>query len=124
MADDMPNHRRHDDAADITEPTRHRLVDVAESAVAKVGARIVTPTLLAITIALLGLIGKQVLDGQARSDARLDVLGGDVVQLSSDVRNINTRLDERVIRQVETNTDDIRDLKKRVGQLESSVRTP
>ena len=124
MADVMPNHRRHDDPPEGGEPPHHRLADIAESAVAKVGARIVTPTLLAITIALLTLIGKQVLEGQARSDARLDVLGGNVGQLSSDVRNINTRLDERVIRQVETNTDDIRDLKKRVGQLEASVRTP
>ena len=124
MADDMPSHRRHDDTADIIEPTRHRLVDVAESAVAKVGARIVTPTLLAVTIALLTLIGKQVLEGQEKSEAGQDELRRDVGRLSSDVRNINTRLDERVIRQVETNTDDIRDLKKRVGQLESSVRTP
>lgn len=124
MADDMHAHRRHDDVPEISEPTRHRLHDMAESAVAKVGARIITPTLLAITLALLALIGKQVLEGQAESETRQDEMSRDLGRLSSDVRNINTRLDERVIRQVETNTDDIRDLKKRVGQLESSVRTP
>lgn len=107
--------------ADVPE---RRIDRAADSAIAKIGARIVTPVLLMVTITLLGFIGNSVIESNKEVALKQDAQGKDIDQIKSDVRNVNTRLDERVIRQVETNTDDIRNLKDRVETIERVVRTP
>ena len=94
-----------------------RIQRAADSAMAKIGARIVTPVLLTVTLTMGGFMGASVLRSQADQ-------GRDITQIKSDVRNVNTRLDERVIRQVEANTTDIREVKSRLETLERVVRTP
>lgn len=122
MTEDMHEHRRH---ADIEDDGRsHRLQQMAESSVALVGGRLVTPILLVICIGLIGWIG-------SGFQASLEKQGDDIAQVKSDVRVINTRLDAQVIRQVEANTkvnerqeDALGDINRRVDRLEGVVRTP
>ena len=107
-----------------SEVSERRIDRAADSALAKIGARIITPTLLAITIALLGFLGRNLIQSNEELARAQDEQGRDIALIKSDVRNVNTRLDERVIRQVETNTSDIQSLKDRVQTIERVVRTP
>lgn len=121
MTDDMHGHRREHDTDDSR---ARRLEAAAESSVAKFGARIVTPVLLMITLALVGFIGQSLMRGQTDGAERDREQGRDIEQIKSDIRNVNTRLDEGVIRQVDTNTEDIKTLKSDVETIKRVVRTP
>lgn len=83
------------------------------------------------TRVLLGAIA--VLGGMAWNGLKDDVAGVKTSQdrqtltameIKSDVRNITTRLDEGVIRDVTQNREDIKELKRRVEQVESATRIP
>lgn len=109
---------------DMDDLNGSRLEAAAESSVAKIGARIVTPVLLVITLSLIGFTGKAIINGQTEGAARDESQGRDIEQIKSDIRNVNTRLDEGVIRQVNTNTEDIKQLKSDVETIKRAVPTP
>jgi len=94
-----------------------RIEQATESTLAKVVARFAVPLLIAIigwfTVTTLTHI--QTEQGQQ---------GKDIAQIKSDVRDVNTRLDAQVIRQVDSNTKSIEKLDDRVQTLERSVKTP
>ena len=95
----------------------HRLQAAAESSTAKVLARLVTPALLAGLLAVSGYIGSRLV-------TQLDEQGRDLQAVRSDVRDLNTRMTEGVIRQVNGNSSRIDDHEKRLQVLERTVRTP
>lgn len=79
---------------DPRDGTRHRVLEAVESTQAKFLSRMVLPTLLAALVGVLVWLGQGAL-------ARIDEQGRDITQIREDVRVIGTRLDERVIRQVD-----------------------
>ena len=111
---DVHQHRRHGDTDDLH---GHRLQAAADSSLAKIMARLVTPALLTALLAVSGYIG-------SRMVAQLDDQGRDIRNVQSDVRDLNTRMTEGVIRQVNSNSSRIDDHEKRLQNLERSVRTP
>lgn len=111
---DVHQHRR---STDTDDAQGHRLRVAADSSVAKIMARIVTPALLAGLLAVSGFIGTRLLK-------QLDDQTRDLQAVKSDVRDLNTRLTEGVIRQVNSNSDRISDHEKRIQTLERTVRTP
>lgn len=90
-----------------------RLERAAESTFAKATARFIVPILL---LAILGWIS------DVKSDIR--ALSQDLGAVKSDIRDVNTRLDERVLRQVDSNTGTIADHEKRIQRLERAVQVP
>ena len=113
--------RRSDDTQD---GQRHRVLELVESTGAKVFARGVVPVLLAIIGFFLVRTLNQVADNQQRQDARNEEQARDMAQVKSDVRVITTRLDEGVVRQVNTNTQTIQAHEQRLQVLERTVKTP
>lgn len=113
-ADRMHQHRRQDDSDDLR---GHRMEAAAESTMAKFFARIVTPAMLALTMALCGWIGTRLI-------SQMDDQGRDLDAVKSDVRDLNTRMTEGVIRQVNSNSSRIDDHEKRLQVLERTVKTP
>ncbi len=55
---------------------------------------------------------------------QLSEQGRDMQTVKSDVRDLNTRMTEGVIRQVNSNSTNIADHEKRLQVLERAVRTP
>lgn len=92
----------------------HRLEAVAESTLAKWVSRFGVPL-------LLGVIGFFLMRTTDRIEATQERQGEDLAQVKSDVRDLNTRLDAQVIRQVETNTKRIDALDERVQRIERGV---
>lgn len=117
MTDDMHQHRRQGDHEDAGS---HRMQRIADSAVTKV----VAATAVALLPILLGVIA--FLGSGALNDIKheQEVQGDAIQQIKSDVRDVNTRLDAQVIRQVDSNTKHIDKLEDRVQTLERAVRTP
>jgi hypothetical protein len=87
----------------------------AEVAVVRVGSSKVTPVLVSIILALVGGFGARILSQQ-------DTTSGDIAQMKSDIRDINTRLDAGVIGQVVTNTKRLDDHERRLQALERKVQ--
>lgn len=116
MTDDLHlhQHRRMDDTDD---GSAHRMERAAESTFAKVLTRFGMPVMLAV-------IGWFLIQANNRIEATQASQGKDITQIKSDVRDVNTRLDAQVIRQVDSNTKHIDKLEDRVQTLERSVRTP
>lgn len=92
----------------------------AESSLAKLFFRLGTPLAIAVGVFLF-----QQLDG------RVAQVSDDVIEIRSDVRYVNARLDERVIRTVDAqgrrldgHGDRIRILESEVQVLKNTVRTP
>lgn len=95
-------------------PQHHRVEDAIESTTAKAFARLLLP----IMLSLIGFFMLRTLNGlQSSSDEQ----SKDIAQIKSDVRDINTRLDERIIRNVESNTRRIDALEDRVSAVEAKV---
>lgn len=94
-----------------------RMERATESTIAKAFARFAVPGLLAIVSWFLvtGI-------GDLKTDVRTQ--GSDIVIIKSDIRDVNTRLDSQVLRQVETNTLTLSAHERRIQALERSVRTP
>lgn len=95
----------------------HRILSVVESTQAKFFARFIWPVMLGA----LAFFLVRTLDRMEATQASQVVV---IAQIQSDVRNVNTRLDERVIRTVEDNTQRINKVEDRVDILERAVRTP
>jgi hypothetical protein len=93
---------------------RHRVEDAIESTTAKVFARLLLP----IMLSLIGFFMLRTLNGLQSS---VDEQGKDIAQIKSDVRDVNTRLDERIIRTVDSNTRRIDALEDRVSAVEAKV---
>ncbi|HET7655750.1 MAG TPA: hypothetical protein VFK18_01985 [Luteimonas sp.] len=89
----------------------HRLEAAAESTLAKWISRFGVPALLAV----LGWFLIRTTDRIETTQARQ---GEDIAQVKADVRVLGARLDEGVIRQVESNSKRIDGLEGRVNQLE------
>ena len=113
-ADDMHEHRRNNDTDDHHS---RRLQAVAESATAKFFARVVTPALLSVTLGMGAWIGTRLL-------TQLDEQGRVIQSVKSDMRDLNTRMTEGVIRQVNSHSSSIDDIEKRLQVVERSVPTP
>ena len=117
----MHPNRRSDDPDD---GKRHRLLDAVESTQAKVFARFLLPLLLTV----VGFFAVRALNDiaatQQSQGVAQQVQGQAIAQIQSDVRNVNTRLDERVIRNVELNEKRIDKLEDRVELIERTVRVP
>lgn len=94
-----------------------RIERATESTFAKVLARFAVPLLLAI-------VGWFVVRGIDRVESKQDLQGLDIVQIKSDVRDVNTRLDAQVLRQVEHNTKKLDDHEQRLQTIERSVKVP
>lgn len=114
MTDDMHQHHRQSD------PDATRMERVAQSAVTKVvaaGAVALLPILLGV-IAWFG--------GAALSNIQVaqQEQGQAIQQIKSDVRDVNTRLDAQVIRQVDSNSRRLDSLDDRVQTLERAVPLP
>lgn len=102
-----PN-RRTDDPDD---GQRHRVLDAVESTQAKVLSRMVLPGLITMLIAVLVWIGQGAM-------SRIDVQGEEIGRIRVDLQILNTRLDERVIRQVDSNSRHIDDHEQRIRLIE------
>jgi NhaP-type Na+/H+ and K+/H+ antiporter len=92
----------------------HRLQAVAESTLAKSVSRFVVPVLITV-------IGWFLMRTTDRIEVTQQKQGDDLAQVKSDVRDLGTRLDAQVIRQVETNTKRIDALDERVQKIEREV---
>ena len=103
-----------DDVRAHDEHRGHRIEAVAESTVAKAVSRFGVPVLLAV-------IGWFLVQTTNRIEATQERQGDDLAQVKSDVRDLNTRLDAQVIRQVETNTKRLDTLDERVQRIERQV---
>ncbi len=88
-----------------------RLERATESTLAKAVNRFFVP-------GLLTLISWFVVDGVTSLREDLSAQGKDIVQIKSDVRNVNTRLDAQVLSQVERNTKAIDNLDTRLQRIE------
>ena len=92
----------------------HRLEAAAESTLAKWVSRFGVPL-------LLGVIGWFLIRTTDRIEQTQREQGADLAQVKSDVRDLNTRLDAQVIRQVETNTKRIDAMDERVRRIEQET---
>ncbi|MCX7041089.1 MAG: hypothetical protein NT117_00050 [Gammaproteobacteria bacterium] len=103
----------------MTQPEHHesRIEKATESTMAKVVARFVVPILLTI-------IGWLLIDGLGDLRSNVKSQGADIVLMKSDVRDLNTRLDAQVLRQVETNTKTIETHERRIQAIERAVKVP
>lgn len=113
----MHQHRRSTDTDDMH---GHRLQAAAGSTAALVMNRLVSPV-LGILLTIIGFFLVRTLNDVA---ANQQDQGRDIAQVKSDLRNINTRLDEGVIRQVNANTQQITDHERRIQAIERAVPTP
>ena len=101
-----------------------RIERAAESSIAKIGARIVTPVLLTITLIVLGALGNSLMQSQKKQADGQDDLAKDVAAIKSDVRDTRTVLSERVIRQIDSNSKRIDAVEQRLQIVERAVRLP
>jgi hypothetical protein len=101
-----------------------RIEHATESTIAKVITRFVVPSLLMIISFFLVLTLNGIKNDVHDQGVKQGKQGDDIASIKSDVRDVNTRLDSQVIRQVDTNTKNINVLDQRVQILERSVKTP
>lgn len=94
-----------------------KIEQATESTLAKVVARFAVPLLITI-------IGWFTITTLTHIETVQEKQGNDIATTKSDVRDLNTRMSEGVIRQVETNTKNIEKLDDRVQTLERTVKTP
>lgn len=121
MSDPVPTHRRHDDTKDMQ---GHRIQNAVDSTWLKVFARMVLPIAMTVIGFFLVRTLVNVEEGQRRSAIATAEQGRDLSQVKSDVRNITTRLDEGVVREVKNNGTRLEDHEKRIQVLERTVRVP
>lgn len=105
-----PNRR----STDPDDGERHAVLQLVESTAAKFIARVLLPIVVSALCALTMWVGRTALD-------RIDAQGHDIQQVQSDLRVISTRLDERVIRQVDENKREIEDHEHRLQLVERKV---
>lgn len=113
----MHQHRRNSDTDDMH---GHRLQAAADSTAARVFARLVSPA-LGVFLSIIGFFLIRTLNEVANNQQEQ---GRDIAQVKSDVRNINTRLDEGIIRQVNASAEELKDHERRIRAIERTVKTP
>ena len=104
--------------------TGHRMEAVADSTLAKWLARFVMPAMVAIIGWFLMSANSRIERTQASQSEAQQTQGEDIAAIKSDIRDVNTRLDAQVIRQVDQNTQNTTELRKRVEIIERSVHVP
>ena len=102
----------------------HRLEAAAESTFAKLVARFGTPILVSIIGWFLVGTNNRIEEGQREQKAATDLQGVAIAELKRDVAVLGTRMDERVIRQVELHSKQIENHEERLRVLERTTRTP
>lgn len=107
------------------------LQHATDSVAAKVSSRFVMPALIFVLTLTLGIIGYMVkrawdenTEALNKVNGKQDSLSMDVLQIKSDVRDVYTRMDVQVLRQVETNTRRLDRVESDVQQLKQAVKTP
>lgn len=109
----MHNHRRRDDNED---GKGHRLEAAAESTFAKLFNRLVMPVLFAL---LAFFVSDMLKDIRSNQESQ----GESIAELKTEVKVLSTRLDEGVIRQVNTNSGQLVNHEQRLQALERIRRT-
>lgn len=111
---DVHQHRRSDDKEDLQS---HRLQAAAQSTAAMMISRLVTPALLTALLAVSAYIGSRLVN-------QLDEQGRDLSAVKSDVRDLNTRMTEGILRQVNDHNTRLENHEERLQNIERSVPTP
>ena len=111
---DVHKHRRSGDTDDMT---GHRLERAADSSLAKIVTRLVTPMLLSALLFVSGYLGSRLVN-------QSDKQGDDIASMKSDIRDLNTRMTEGVIRQVASQSQRVDDHESRIQKLERTMPTP
>lgn len=83
-----------------------------------------TRIMLAVLGFLIMMAWNGIKDDVAEVKKNQDSSGVTQSSMQSDIRNINTRLDEGVIKQVSETKEKVQKLEERVDRLESKVRIP
>lgn len=109
---------------DTDDGQRHRVLEAVEDTWSKVLARWVLPGLVALLIGVVTWVGREALDQIKQQGVDIRTQGDDIVQVKSDVRVMATRLDEGIVRQVNSNTQKIDEHERRLQVLERTVKTP
>ena len=100
------------------------IADKVNSTMSKVLSSWVWPTMMAVLGFLIVDKLRGIEAGQIDARARAEVAATDIASVSSRVALLDARLDDRVIRQVDNNTTQIKDLDQRVRVIERVVKTP
>lgn len=104
---------------------RHGVIDAKVNGTAsKVFAAWVWPVVMAVLGFLIVDKLRGIEAGQIDARSRAEVAASDIAKVSSHVALLDARLDDRVIRQVDSNTTQIKDLDQRVRVIERVVKTP
>lgn len=107
------------------QPHNHGIIaDKVNSTVSKVLSSWVWPTMMAILGFLIVDKLRGIEAGQVDARARAEMAATDIAAVSSRVALLDARLDDRVIRQVDTNSTQIKELDQRVRVIERVVKTP
>ena len=107
------------------QPHNHGIIaDKVNSTVSKVLSSWVWPTVMAILGFLIVDKLRGIEAGQVDARARAEMAAADISAVSSRVALLDARLDDRVIRQVDANATQIKELDQRVRVIERVVKTP
>ena len=107
------------------QPHSHGIIaDKVNSTVSKVLSSWVWPTMMAILGFLIVDKLRGIEAGQVDARARAEMAAADISAVSSRVALLDARLDDRVIRQVDANATQIKELDQRVRVIERVVKTP
>lgn len=117
----MHEHRRNNDADDLT---GRRLEAIAESKYAKLIASIGVPILISVLGVYMVADRSSSKEVTVRMETAQAEQGKDIAQIKSDVRDVNTRLDEGVIRQVDSQGKHLDNIEQRVQVIERVIKTP
>lgn len=104
--------------------THSAIADKVNSTLSKVLSSWVWPTVMVVLGYLIVDKLRSIEAGQIDARARAEVAATDIAAVSSRVALLDARLDDRVIRQVDSNTNQIKDLDQRVRVIERVVKTP
>ena len=105
-------------------PNSHLIADKVDSTFAKVLARWVWPTLMAILGFLIVDKLRAIQSAQDEARERAEATSVEMAQTSMRVALLSARLDDRVIRQVDDNSGRLVDHEKRLQVIERVVKVP
>lgn len=101
-----------------TDHKGHRLEAAAESTFAKILARVVTPVLVTIIGFFLVTTLLRIESGQQALHETQIEQGRELTRVRTEMAVVNIRMDERVIRQVDANSEVLSDHERRIQSLE------
>lgn len=93
------------------------LEKATESTLAKASARLLTPLLLSIIAVLLGVLGASFSKAQTAQGEKIE-------QIDKRTLVMEERLNTFVLHQVQNNSNEIVELKRRMDQWERTTKTP